>query len=194
MSLARSERNACPIGKRQDVGHTYLVERDAVTAPFPPTTSVVSEKGVQHAECSNIAIDQGSPDPIHPAAVPPIHLSDSPLSSPLLPLYRLIHHGNHSGDSTTSWDVATPSPSRSDFFGNYDRDGFSASPGPMFASSLSHQFNVPSSHALSMGDQSLMYPETFHRSLSGQDHMSYELHTPLPLPIGSPAFLPEQHY
>lgn len=80
-----------------------------------------------------------------------------------------------SGDSTTSWDVATPSPSRSDFFGNYDRDGFSASPGPMFASSLSHHFNVPSNHALSMGDQSLMYPETFHRSLSDQDHMSYEL-------------------
>ncbi|OBT84527.1 hypothetical protein VE02_06768 [Pseudogymnoascus sp. 03VT05] len=99
-----------------------------------------------------------------------------------------------SGDSTTSWDVATPSPSRSDFFGTYDRDGFSASPAPMFTSSLGHQFNVPSNHNLTMGDPSLMYPESFHRSVASQDHMTYELHAPLPLPIGSPAFLPEQHY
>jgi hypothetical protein len=79
-----------------------------------------------------------------------------------------------SGDSTTSWDVATPSPSRSDFFGTYDRDGFSASPAPMFTSSLGHQFNVPSNHGLSMGDPSMMYPESFHRNVAGQDHMTYE--------------------
>lgn len=80
-----------------------------------------------------------------------------------------------SADSTTSWDVPTPSPSRSDFFGNYDRDGFSASPGPMFTSSLGHQFNVTSGQSLSMGDPSLMYPDAFHRGVDGQDHMAYEL-------------------
>ncbi|OBT50982.1 hypothetical protein VE04_09251, partial [Pseudogymnoascus sp. 24MN13] len=99
-----------------------------------------------------------------------------------------------SGDSTTSWDVATPSPSQSDFLSTYDRDSFSASPAPMFTSSLGHQFNIPSNHGLPMADPSLMYPESFHRSVASQDHMTYELHAPLPLPIGSPAFLPEQHY
>ncbi|KFY38080.1 hypothetical protein V494_04534 [Pseudogymnoascus sp. VKM F-4513 (FW-928)] len=79
-----------------------------------------------------------------------------------------------SGESTTSWDVVTPSPSRSEFF-NYDREGFSASPGPMFTSSLSHQFNMTSSHGIGMADPSLMYPETFHRSVSGHDQMTYEL-------------------
>jgi hypothetical protein len=80
-----------------------------------------------------------------------------------------------SGDSTTSWDVATPSPSQSDFLSTYDRDGFSASPAPMFTSSLGHQFNIPSNHGLPMADPSLMYPESFHRSVASQDHMTYEL-------------------
>lgn len=80
-----------------------------------------------------------------------------------------------SGESTTSWDVATPSPSQSDVFGTYDRDGFSPSPSHMFTSSLAHQFNVPSNHSLSMGDPSMMYPESFHRSVASQDHMTYEL-------------------
>lgn len=81
-----------------------------------------------------------------------------------------------SGDSTVSWDmVATPSPSRSEFFGHFDRDGFSASPTPMFASTSGHHFIAGPQNGYCLGDPSLMYSEPFHRNAAGQDHMTYGL-------------------
>ncbi|KFY38437.1 hypothetical protein V495_06585 [Pseudogymnoascus sp. VKM F-4514 (FW-929)] len=172
----------------------------------------VSEKGVQRPKC-NYSQQPGRPNPIHRSQHPILPTGSFTMAISQMDEHMsqggpYAHHNNShpalsntasfdsysSGESTTSWDVPTPSPSRSDFFGNYDRDGFSASPGPMFTNTLGHQFNVASNQGLNMGDSSLMYPESFHRTVPSQDHMTFELHAPLPLSIGSPAFLPEQHY